>query len=293
MSGIPRKMPRVHLAKEGHKPLVISFKELKKMINDGDVHAHDLVYYKGLGIWTKASRAKGFRTLFSNIDSRNYRADLDGDHPDNSQENIDSQPSANVHDGIRIKSLAGTPNLKVNQNDAEKKGNNKPIAFKNDFVSNKKHQYGLIISAIVVLLALVVGFSFFLMSGGRKTTIVNGTISANGKVLKHGIIVFEKSTKPLLFFGAIISNGKYEITSDDFQSCGHIVRIWEVKSIGKNSFLDTWVFRSPTILDLADKYSNGLMPADHNRISNKTFDINAGAVNKFDCDIPFAEKTSR
>jgi len=293
MSGFPRKLPKVHLAKEGHKPLVISFRELKKMINDGYVHAHDLVYYKGLGIWTKASRAKGFRTLFSNIDSRNYRADLDGDHSDNSQENIDTQPSANVHDGIRIKSLAGSPNLKVNQNDTEKKGNNKQIVLKNDFVSNKKLQYGLIISAIVVSLALVAGFSFFLMSGGRKTTIINGTISANGKVLKHGIIVFEKSTKPLLFFGAIISNGKYEITSDDFQSSGYIVRIWEVKSIGKNSFLDTWVFRSPTILDLADKYSNGLMPADHNRISNKTFDINAGSINTFNCDILISEKSIR
>jgi hypothetical protein len=292
MSDTPRKLPKVHLAKEGHKPLVISFKELKKMINDGDVHAHDLVYYKGLGIWTKASRAKGFRTLFSNIDSRSYRADLDGYHSDNSQENIDAQPSANIHDGIRIKSFAVSPNSKFNQNDAEKR-NYKPIAFKNDFVSNKKLQYSLIISAIVVSLALIAGSSFFLMSGGRKTTIVNGTISANGKLLKHGIIVFEKSTKPLLFFGAIISNGKYEIASDDFQSCGHIVRVWEVKSIGNNSFLDTWVFRSPTILDLADKYSNGLMPADYNRISNKTFNINAGSINTFNCDILISEKSIR
>lgn len=290
MHGVPRKIPNVHLAKEGHKPTIVSFSVLKRMINDGIVQSHDLVYYKGLGNWTKICNAKGFRSLFSKINSAIGTRKLDeiAFNVFSEQDNTSRNDAYSLNFGKNPETENKVGNAKAIAQAAVCKPCDKQIkpngsANFAEIFSNKK-----IISVVfmAVSAAIVVVVGGFFMSGIPRITTLSGRITANENPLKHGIIVFEKKSNSQLFYGSPIENGKYEIKMDGMVSCNYIVRIWEIKNIGRSAFMEAWVFHSPVILKLAADCSTGSVPADYNRLSVKSVPIKSGVANVFDFDVP-------
>ena len=123
--------------------------------------------------------------------------------------------------------------------------------------------------------------------GGRAD--VTGTVTLEGQPLKEGTIDFSPLDQQGTFSGAKIIDGNYAMTKGDgLQPGKYLVRI--SSGDGKTPASDEEIAAPGGSTNIV---SIDLIPPEYNVASKEEREVKAGAVNKFDFNIPMANRPKK